>query len=211
MASKTAFNLVLCVFLFLFLNGFVGKPIHPETIEPDDDELAQKKVVVYRIQPEHRGGEAFKLVYLVPVPVDIFWRFKTDFEGSFLHSNRYILNHQLIMEKNNVFITEGRYSNAPGDNFRWRTTIHPSQYLMEFRLENPDQCGQKFHYGTIQLEPFGSYTKVSHIAYFDFFGAYVWVNMPFRGGMSSFLTYTARWESETISRIRHLYAPNEEE
>jgi hypothetical protein len=115
------------------------------------------------------------------------------------------------LEKDNVFITEGRYTNAPGDNFRWRTTIHPDQYRMEFRLENPHQCGQKFHYGTIQLEPFGSHTKVSHIAYFDFFGAYVWVNMPFRGGMSSFLTYTARWESETISRIQHRYAPHVEE
>lgn len=211
MAMKTTSYLIICALSFLFLTGFVGLPVHPGNVEPDNDELVQKKTLVYRIQPEPRGGEAFKLVYLVPVSVDVFWRFKTDFKGSFQLSNRYITEHRLILEEDNVTITEGRYSNAPGGTFRWRTTTHPEQYRMEFQLENPDECGQRFHYGTIQLEPFASYTKVSHTAYFDFYGAYIWVNMPFRGGMTSFLNYTARWENETISRLQQRYENHAEE
>jgi hypothetical protein len=55
------------------------------------------------------------------------------------------------------------------------------------------------------MEPFRLYTKVTHIAYFDFFGAYLWVNLRIGGGMTSFLMYTARWEKDTVSRLRHQY------
>ncbi|MGB5620817.1 MAG: hypothetical protein WBM78_28505 [Desulfobacterales bacterium] len=180
-------------------------PVHPAAVEPDTEELLTKQGIFYRIKPEDRGGEAFKLIYIVPVSVDIFWRFKTDFRGNFLLSNKYIKEHRVIHEMGNVIITENTYSNVPNEIFRWRTTVYPTQYRLEFQLENPRECGQKFHYGTITLEPFRSYTKVIHIAYFDFFGAYLWVNLPFEGGMSSFLMYTARWEKETISRLRDQY------
>jgi hypothetical protein len=180
-------------------------PIHPATVEPDAEELLRKQLFIYRIKPEERGGEAFKLIYLVPVSVDVFWRFKTDFRGKFLLSNKYIREHRVIREIGNVIITENTYSNVPNETFRWQTTVYPDQYRLRYRLENPRECGQKFHYGTIKLEPFRSYTKVTHIAYFDFFGAYVWVNLPLGGGMSSFLMYTARWEQETILRLRHQY------
>jgi hypothetical protein len=180
-------------------------PVHPATVEPDAEELLSKQSIFYRIKPEERGGEAFKLIYVVPASVDVFWRFKTDFRGNFLLSNKYIKEHRVIHEMGNVTITENTYANVPNETFRWRTTVYPAQYRLEFQLENPRECGQKFHYGTITLEPFRSYTKVTHIAYFDFFGAFLWVNLPFGGGMSSFLTYTARWEKETISRLRHQY------
>jgi len=199
------FALLACTISFLFLNGFVGMPVHPATVEPDAEELLSKQRVIYRIKPEERGGEAFKLIYLVPVSVDVFWRFKTDFRGKFLLSNKYIKEHRVIREMGNVIITENTYANVPNETFRWQTTVYPDQYRLEFQLENPRECGQKFHYGTITLEPFRSYTKVTHVAYFDFFGAYLWVNLPFGGGMSSFLMYTARWEQETILRLQHQY------
>lgn len=161
--------------------------------------------MIYRIEPEKRGGEGFKLVYVVPVPVDVFWQFKTDYQGAFLLSNRYIMKHRFIRELDNITITENRYANAPNETFRWRTIRHPDRYRLEFKLENPQECGQKFNYGTIHLEPFGSYTKVTHVGYFDFFGASLWVNLPFKGGRSSFLTYIARWEQETIIRLRNQY------
>ena len=205
MRFRPVFALLVCTYSFLFLNGFVGMPVHPATVEPDTEELLNKQGIFYRIKPEERGGEAFKLIYIVPVSVDIFWRFKTDFRGHFLLSNKYIKEHRVIHEMGNVTITENTYSNVPNETFRWRTTLYPAQYRLEFLLENPRECGQKFHYGTITLEPFRSYTKVTHIAYFDFFGAYLWVNLPFEGGMSSFLMYTARWEKETISRLRDQY------
>jgi hypothetical protein len=199
-------KLVVCIYSFVFLNGFIGLPIHSATIEPGDEELSEKKSVIYRIEPEKRGGEAFKLIYIVPVPVDVFWNFKTDFQGTFLLSNKYIKKHHFILKAGNETITENTYSNVPNKTFRWRTTVHPGQYRIDFQLENPQECGQKFHYGTIKLEPFGSFTKVSHIAYFDFFGASLWVNLPFRGGMTTFLVYTAQWEIETISRLIDQYS-----
>jgi hypothetical protein len=55
------------------------------------------------------------------------------------------------------------------------------------------------------MEPFRSYTKVTHTAYFDFFGAFVWVNLRIAGGMTSFLIYTARWEKDTVLRLRQKY------
>jgi hypothetical protein len=199
-------SLLFCVFCFFFLNGFIGLPIRPATIEPDDKILLRQRKVIYRIEPERRGGEGFKLVYIVPVPVDVFWRFKTDFKGEFLLSNRYIMKHRFVRETDNITITENRYSNAPNETFRWRTISHADRYRLEFELENPRECGQKFNYGTIHIEPFGSYTKVTHICYFDFFGASLWVNLPFEGGMSTFLAYIARWEQETVMRLRDRYA-----
>ena len=205
MSRRKIIQLLTCILSFVILNGFIGLPVHPMTIEPNDEELLTKKIVLYRVKPEKRGGEAFKLVYLVPAPIEVFWRFKTDFQGDFLLSNRYITDHRFILETGNVTITENSYSNAPNDTFRWRTMTHPRQFRLDFKLMNPQECGQKFHYGSIQLEPFKSYTKVTHIAYFDFFGASLWVNLPFRGGMKSFLLYTARWEDETIVRLHNQY------
>jgi hypothetical protein len=206
MRSSHLSTLLFCIYCFLLLNGFIfGLSVHPATVEPDDEELLSEQKIIYRIESEQRGGEAFKLIYLVPAPIDVYWRFKTDFSGDFLLSNKYIKEHRHIHDIGNVTITETRYSNVPNEIFRWRTTVYPDQYRLAFQLENPQECGQEFNYGTIQLEPFKSYTKVTHIAYFDFFGASLWVNLPLEGGMSTFLKYTARWEQETISRLRHQY------
>ena len=200
-----AFRLFTVLLSFFILNGFISMRIHPQSVEPGDDELIRKQYMIYRIAPDPRGGEAFKLVYLIPASVDDFWRFKTDFSGSFLLSNRYIRKHRLIRETDRFTVTEGNYTNAPGKTFRWRTTLHHDLYRLSFRLMNPNECGHKFHYGTIQLEPYKGFTKVTHIAYFDFFGAYVWVNLPLSGGMSSFLKYTAEWEREVFLQLKHRY------
>ncbi len=204
MRSTTTHIMIALVWLTV-LSGFMGMRIHPASVEPDTKLLAEQGRMIYRIEPDVRGGEAFKLVYLIPAPVDSFWGFKTDFNGTFLLSNRYIKTHRLIRQTESFTITENTYTNAPGKTFRWRTTIHQDRHRLEFQLDNPDECGHRFHYGTIQLEPLGAYTKVTHIAYFDFFGAYIWVNLPFSGGMRAFLDYTAQWENDTFSRLRHHY------
>lgn len=198
-------RILLSAVFLVFLTGFVGMPLHPPGTEPDAEELIDKQRVVYRIKPESRGGEAFKLIYLVPVPVDVFWRFKTDFSGNFLLSNKYIQEHRLIHESGDTTVTENRYSNAPNVTFRWRTIIYRDQYRLVFQLENPHECGHKFHYGTIQMEAFRSYTKVTHIAYFDFYGAFIWANLRIGSGMKPFLEYTASWEKDTVLRLRHQY------
>ena len=179
--------------------------VQPSTVEPSAEELIQETQVLYRIEPEARGGEAYKLVYLVPAPIAVFWRFKTDFNNDFLLTNKFIKEHRFISQQGDIVITEDAYTNAPDKVFRWRTTIYPPQHRLEFVLDNPRECNQRFHYGFIQVEPFGQQTKVTHVAYFDFFGASLWANYPWPGGMSSCLQYTAQWEQETIIRLGGKY------
>jgi hypothetical protein len=198
-------RLALPIFVFFFLNGFTNLPVNPPSVEPKSKELLSGKPFIYRIEPDARGGEAYKLVYIVPVPVEVFWRFKTDFSGDFIETNKYVKNQRVLREEQNVVIIENMLSNKPGSKFRWRNILFPSKYRLDFVLENPEQCGQKFHYGHFQLEPLGSYTKVSHSAYFDFFGASLWAQYPWEGGMYAFLDYIARWDQETILRVKNDY------
>ena len=51
----------------------------------------------------------------------------------------------------------------------------------------------------------GESTKVTHVAYFDFFGATLWVHYPWGGGMLDFLEYTAQWEQRTILQLKNNY------
>ena len=107
--------------------------------------------------------------------------------------------------ENNVAITESTYATKPGVTFRWRTITHSDRHRLDFELQNPKECGQKFHYGHIQLEAAGKHTKVTQVAYFDFFGASFWMNYPWYGGMNYYLRYTARWEQKTMARLIDRY------
>jgi len=157
------------------------------------------------ITPEKRGGKAYRMVYSVDVPLDVFWRFKTDFDNDFLVSNKYILSHVLIKKTNSIVVTENRYTSSPDVTFRWQTRLYPDQYRLDFKLLNPHACGQKFHYGHIQAENSHEKTRVTQVAYFDFFGASLWVNFPWAGGMNAFLSETATWEQQMVLKRKHLY------
>jgi hypothetical protein len=196
---------VLLSLILLLSTGFTTLSVQPPTIEPNREQLLSGEPFIYRIEPEARGGEAYKLVYSVPVPIEVFWRFKTDFRGSFVETNKYIIEQRVIREEPNVVIVENRLSNRPDSRFRWRNILYPSKYRLDYVLENPEQCGQKFHYGHFQLEPLGSKTKVTHEAYFDFFGSSLWALYPWEGGMQAFLEYIARWEQETVLKIEENY------
>jgi hypothetical protein len=196
---------LLPLFVFLFLTGFTNLSAQSPTVEPSEKQLLTGEPFIYRIGSGARGGQAYKLVYLVPVPIEVLWRFKTDFHGDFIETNKYIINQRVIQEEQNVVIIENRLSNKPGSKFRWRNILYPKRYRLDFVLENPEQCDQRFHYGHFQLEPLGSQTKVSHEAYFDFFGASLWAHYPWEGGMYAFLDYIARWEQETILKVRDDY------
>lgn len=170
-------------------------------IEPDEAELKRGKAYIYEIKPERKTGKGYKLVYMVAAPIDVYWKFKTDFDNDFLLTNKYITDHRLIQNKADVAITENSYATNPRVRFKWQTRIHPESHHLDFLLLNPEECNQKFHYGTIQLEAAGDYTRVTQVAYFEFFGASLWVNYPWYGGMSYFLNYTASWEQQTIRRL----------
>ena len=185
----------LCGLLSLFFLSFVST-----------GNGAEKDVEISRLPPDPRGGQAYRLTYHVPLPIEIFWRFKTDFDNTFLESNKYILKHRLISSDGDVAVTEDIYSSAPSERFHWRTRVVPNQHRLEFELIDTKAHNHKFHYGVIQLQAMGEATKVTQTAFFDFFGATLWAAYPWAGGMRAFLKYTAEWEQETAVRLRHLYA-----
>ena len=191
--------------VFLCFTGLTNLSAQSPTVEPSAEQLLTGEPFIYRVAPDARGGEAYKLVYLAPVPIEVFWRFKTDFHGDFVETNKYIINQRVISEEPGMVIIENRLSNKPDSKFRWRNILFPNKYRLDFVLENAEQCGQRFHYGHFQLEPLGSYTKVSHAAYFDFFGASLWAHYPWEGGMYAFLDYIARWEQETVLKVKDDY------
>ena len=178
-----------------------------------EKELLSGKAFISKLKPPHQTGSGYKMVYLVDAPIAVFWKFKTDFDNDFLSSNKFIKSHHLLSRQGNVVITESIftedvYTHRPGAKFHWQTTVSPRRYRLDFVLLNPKQCGQKYHYGNIQLEAFEGKkqkTKVTQIAYFDFFGAFFWVNYPWYGGMVDFLTYTAHWEQEIILKLKSKY------
>ena len=175
------------------------------------DADSDQTVHLIRLPAGARGGQGYRLTYQVPLPIDVFWRFKTHFDNTFLEENVQILDHRLISRQDNVVITEDRYSSAPRESFRWETTIFPQQYRLEFRLIDTGKNKHKFHYGAIQLEPDGDNTRVIQTAYFDFWGASLWAFYPWGGGMRSFLVSNAEWERQTAVRLRgHYVEPSAE-
>ncbi|MGD2187281.1 MAG: hypothetical protein PVI71_14215, partial [Desulfobacterales bacterium] len=204
------FRLLIYVIAALSLVEISGVASELAPGNSTEKELIGGKAFIIKLKPLHQTGKGYKLVYVVDAPIEVFWKFKTDFDNDFLSSNKFIKSHQLLSRRGNVVVTEDRftkdlYTHKPGAKFRWQTTIFPERYRLDYVLLNPEQCGQKFHHGYIQLETLkaiGQKTKVTQVAYFDFFGAFFWVNYPWYGGMMDFLKYTARWEQETILKLK---------
>jgi len=186
--------------LFFYLSISHSADAQTGRKQSGDDE-----VFIYQIAPDKRGGKAYKLVYFVKVPIDFCWKFKTDFDNDFLLKNKYIREHNFISQNGNTVITEEKYTNRPDVYFRWQTTVFPEAHRLDFALLNPEQSEQKYHYGHIQLESVAEGTRVTQVAYFDFWGASLWANYPWRGGMNDFLAYTANWEKQTILQLKEQY------
>lgn len=196
-----------CVLCILVMAGMVGTPLSAAAdAQQRQTTAAEEKIWIYPSAPDPRGGRAYKLVYIVPVSVDTYWAFKTDFDNDFLVENKYIREHRFSSHTGNTVITEDKYSNGPDVFFRWRTTVDTAAHRLEFVLTNPEECGQAFHYGYIQLAAVEEGTRVTQVACFDFRGATIWAAYPWLGGMNDFLSYTARWERGTILRLKRHYA-----
>jgi hypothetical protein len=168
-------------------------------------DISDTEIIISKLQPEQEKGLGYHLVYWVDAPLAVFWQFKTDFDNDFLVTNNYIKSHRFITRKGNVVITENEYASKPGRVFRWQTTVRNDLHRLEFKLLNPTEAGQNFHYGYIQLEGIGKKSKVTQVAYFDFFGVSLWVNYPFFGGMEHYLNDIARWEQKTILKLKDHY------
>ncbi|RPJ76894.1 MAG: hypothetical protein EHM15_01235, partial [Desulfobacteraceae bacterium] len=74
------------------------------------DPSGSSQISIYHLKPEPRGGRAYKLVYYVPVAIDVYWKFKTDFESDFLASHKYIRAHRLISRNGMTALTENKYA-----------------------------------------------------------------------------------------------------
>jgi len=202
---KGIFRYGLCGILAAIFIASSGFSAEIPATEPTEQQYLSSKPIIFKLKPERKEGRGYKLIYLVDAPLEVFWKFKTDFDNQFLLSNKFITAHRLIRRTQNEAVTESEYSNNPKAIFKWQTTLVPDQHLLKFILLNPEACGQKYHYGYIQLEPLGSRTRVTQVAYFDFFGVSLWVSYPFYGGMSYFLNYTAAWEQQTILKLKDDY------
>ena len=167
--------------------------------------LTGDSILIFKLKSEHKKGQGYKLIYTVDAPLQVFWKFKTDFDNDFIESNRQIKSHRFIGRQGNSVITHNEYTDRPGKLFKWQTTVDPDRHRLEFLLLKPSESGQKYHYGHIQLEALGPKTRVTQVAFFDFLGASLWVNYPFYGGMQSFLKNTTRWEQETIIKLKDRY------
>ncbi len=183
--------------------------------ESEQAALLEGKALIQKLPSQQKdgSGSGYELIYVVDAPLEVYWKFKTDFENDYIVSNKFIISHRLVSQHGNVVVTEDifsedLYTHKPKAKFLWQTTLFLPQYRLDFVLLNPAECGQKFHYGSIRLETFGvssQKTKITQRAYFDFFGVSFWVNYPWYGGMKHFLRYTARWEQDTVLRLKPKY------
>jgi len=156
------------------------------------------ETVITRLKPDHAVGRGYRMVFTVNAPLEVAWGFKTDYENQDLLTNKLISAHRLVSRNGNEVITESVFANKPKLLFRWKITLFPEQHMLRYVLLNPQACGQYYHNGTIQLEAVDAGTRITQVAYFDFFGVSLWVNYPFSGGMSHFLEYTAQWEQQAV-------------
>jgi len=162
-------------------------------------------VQISELSPVQSEGYGYRIVYRVPVDIDTFWRFKTDFDNDFLIQNKTITSHRLLRRHKNIAVTETSYAAAPGKHFIWETATDSDNYQMQFRLIDPRSSGQRYHWGVIQLIRDGGQTVVIQQAYFDFSGAGFWVVYPWQGGMRDVLRTNAAWEKEAIMRMQAAY------
>ena len=190
------YSVVTLIILFLLIPGTghtnsSGSSMH--------DKISLEKVSA------PSGGYGYRLRYYVPAPIDVFWRFKTDFDNDVLLTNEELIEHRLVKSFDNSVITEDRYATAPGLRFLWQTNVISDKLRLEFKLLNNKDCRHDFHHGVIKLSPAGNYTQVTQTAFFDFVGASLWVKYPWYGGMKSTLTSMVRWEQKIASEFKQSF------
>ncbi len=162
------------------------------------DTLPAGEPVITILKPERADGRGYRLEYTLDAPLDIAWKFKTDFDSKIVLSNKMVLSHRLISHTADEVVTESVQSNKPKAVFRWKSMLYPEQHRLEFVLLDPDEAGMDYLYGSIRLQAMGSATLVTQVAYMDFFGVTLWVHYPLRGGMSQTLSDNVHWEQQAV-------------
>ncbi|NIV97809.1 hypothetical protein GWN26_01120, partial [Candidatus Saccharibacteria bacterium] len=78
--------------------------------EAEKTKLLEGKALIRKLPPPQQGGSGYELVYVVDAPLEVFWKFKTDFDNTFLTTNKFIIAHRLISQRDNVVVTEDVFS-----------------------------------------------------------------------------------------------------
>ena len=99
--------------------------------------LPRDRVSVHQIEPDPRGGKVYKLIYRVRVPIEVYWRFKTDFDNDFLLKNESIRRRRVISSSGSSVAAEDKYAHAADVFFRWQTTGHRDIRRRDSILLNP--------------------------------------------------------------------------
>ncbi|MDZ7599437.1 MAG: hypothetical protein U5J82_14395 [Desulfobacterales bacterium] len=177
-------------------------PLAAEAGEPNP--RAEDTVRIHQIEPDPRGGKAVSLKTSCKcLPRSI---------GSSRRTSTTIFWSRTDTFANIISFRAAAIRSSPRTDlraavfFEWQTTVEHDAYRLAFVLLNPLQCGQKFHYGTIQLESVDKGTKVTQVAYFDFVGASFWAYYPWGGGMVDFLTHLANWEQDLVVHLKDRYS-----
>jgi hypothetical protein len=162
-------------------------------------------IKIEKLETINGKGFGYRLTYVVPVPVDVYWNFKTDFNNDFLVTSKHISSHRLIKTSANEVVTENQYTSLPKSVFKWRTLIDHGYKSLSFSMIPNGRNNHKYHYGRILVQAKGNMTAVTQEAYFDFFGASFWVNYPWYGGMKQFLRDIAKWEQQKAFELKTIY------
>ena len=65
------------------------------------DSTINDQISVEAVAYDVDRGYGYKLQYYVAAPIDVFWRFKTDFAGDFVLRNDELLEHRLVRTEGN--------------------------------------------------------------------------------------------------------------
>jgi len=122
------FRLLIYTLVALSLVEISGAASELSSEKPEEKEVLSGKASITKLKPPHQTGKGYKLVYLVDAPIEVFWKFKTDFDNDFLLNNKFIKSHQLLSRRENVAVTEDIftedvYTHRLGAKFRWQTTV----------------------------------------------------------------------------------------
>lgn len=194
----------LCTVTLIWLALAVWSPNFDFASASETSLYIDSRVSIERVSRE-TDGYTFRITYQVPVPMEVYWRIKTDFESDFVAGNPFIHAHRFIGRSGNIAVTQTEFKTAPGKTFTWVTTVQHRQHRLLFELGNAEEIGHNFNGGSIQLEDAGPKTNVIQIIRFKFPGDFFWVNFPWHNGMRSSMVDIARWEQKAVYRLRNSY------
>ena len=67
----------VCALVLIASNGFASERL---VSDPSQDQFSYNAPIISKLKPEQAHGRGFKLEYVVDAPLDVFWKYKTNFD-----------------------------------------------------------------------------------------------------------------------------------